>query len=94
MTALLLADAKDLTREQYLAVSKRAVDTGDVEKVRLFYEQAEHCVPNLPRTYYGDVISYAYDEKNHIAKALLNQATPEQIGGASPPAAPSGSTSG
>jgi hypothetical protein len=84
MTALLLADAKDLTREQYLAVSKRAVDTGDVEKVRLFYEQAEHCVPNLPRTYYGDVISYAYDEKNHIAKALLNQATPEQIGGASP----------
>lgn len=84
MTALLLADAKDLTGEQYLTASKHAVHTGDMEKVRLIYEQAEHCVADLPRTYYGDVISYAYDEKNHIAKALLKQATPEQIGGASP----------
>lgn len=84
MTALLLSNAKDLTGEQYLTASKRAVDTGDGEKVRLFYEQAEHCAPDLPRTYYGDVISYAYDEKIHIAKELLKQATPEQIGGASP----------
>lgn len=84
ITALLLSNAKDLTGEQYLTASKRAVDTGDGEKVRLFYEQAEHCVTDLPRTYYGDVISYAYDEKIHIAKALLKQATPEQIGDASP----------
>ncbi len=84
MTALLLADAKELTWEQYLTASKRAVDTGDAEKVRLFYEQAEHCVADLSMTYYGDVISYAYGEKTHIAKALLKQATSEQIGGASP----------
>jgi hypothetical protein len=30
------------------------------------------------------VILHAYDDKNHIAKALLKQATPEQIGGAPP----------
>ncbi|MDD3229974.1 MAG: ankyrin repeat domain-containing protein [Oscillospiraceae bacterium] len=84
MTMLVLADAKELTGEQYLGASKRAVDTGDVEKVRLFYEQAERCVADLPKTYYGDVISHAYGEKNHIAKALLMQATPEQIAGASP----------
>jgi len=84
MTMLVLTDAKELTGEQYLGASKRAVDTGDVEKARLFYEQAEHCVADLPKTYYGDVISHAYGEKNHIAKALLKQATPEQIGSASP----------
>jgi len=84
MTMLLLTDAKELTGEQYLDASKRAVDTGDTEKVRLFYEQAEHSVADLPKKYYGDVISHAYGEKNYIAKALLKQATPEQIGSASP----------
>ena len=84
ITMLLLTDAKELTGEQYLRASNCAVDIGDIEKVRLFYEQAEHCVADLPRTYYGDVITHAYGEKNHIAKALLKHATPEQIGGASP----------
>ncbi len=84
MTMLLLTDAKDLTSEQYLKASKAAVNTGDIEKVRLLYEQAGHCVADLPETYYGDVILHAYDEKNHIAKALIKQATPEQIGGSSP----------
>lgn len=55
MTMLLLAEAKELTAEQYLAASKIAVATGDLEKVRLLYEQAEHCVAGLPETYYGDV---------------------------------------
>lgn len=84
MTMLLLADAKELTAEQYLAASKIAVATGDIDKVRLLYEQAGHSVAGLPETYYGDVILHAYDEKNHIAKTLLKQAAPEQIGGASP----------
>jgi hypothetical protein len=84
MTMLLLNDAKELTGDQYLKASKFAIDAGDVEKVQLLYEQAEHCVTNLPKTYYGDVIIHAYGEKNHIANALLKQATPEQIGGASP----------
>jgi hypothetical protein len=84
MTMLLLTDAKELTGDQYLRASKFAVDAGDVEKVRLFYEQAECCVADLPRTYYGDVIDYAYGEKKHIAKALLKQTTPEQISGAAP----------
>ena len=84
MTMLLLTDVKELTGDQYLRTSKFAVDAGDVEKVRLFYEQAEHCVTDLPRTYYGDVIIHAYGEKNHITNSLLKQATPEQIGGASP----------
>jgi hypothetical protein len=83
MTMLVLADAKELTGEQYLGASKRAVDIGDVEKVRLFYEQAER-IADLPKSYYGDVISHAYGENNHIAKVLLKQATLEQIGGASP----------
>ncbi|OCN03304.1 hypothetical protein A7X67_13195 [Clostridium sp. W14A] len=84
MTMMLLADAKDLPADQYLGASMIAVDEGDVEKARLLYEQAEHCVANLPKTYYGDVIARACDEHMHIANALLKQATPEQIGGASP----------
>jgi hypothetical protein len=84
MTMLLLADAKNLTAEQYLGASMAAVDIGDLEKVRLLYEQAEHCVIDLPKTYYGDVIARAYDERKHIANALLKQASPEQIIGARP----------
>ncbi len=52
--------------------------------MRLLYEQAEKLRRKSPQTYYGDVIAHAYSEKNHIAKELLRQATPEQIGGASP----------
>jgi len=84
MTMLLLADARDLTAGQYLGASIFAVDTGDIERARLFYEQAEHCVADLPKTYYGDVIARALDEHRHIANALLKQATPEQISGAAP----------
>lgn len=84
MTMLLLGNAKGLTGEQYLQASKAAVDTGDLEKVRLLYEQAASCVADLPETYYGDVLAHAYGERNHIARALLKQSTPEQIGGAPP----------
>ncbi len=84
MTMLLLADAKDLPAEQYLKASLTAVDTGDIEKVRLLYEQAEHCAADLPETYYGDVIAHACDEHKQIANDLLRQATSEQISRAAP----------
>ena len=84
MMMLLLADANELIAGEYIGASRLAIDTGDVEKVRLLYEHAENCVADLPKTYYGDVIIHAYDENKHIAKVLLNQATPDQISGARP----------
>ena len=84
MTMLLLADAKDIPSEKYLKASTLAVNMGDAEKIRLLYEQAELCVADLPKTYYGDVIAHALEEHRHIANILLKQATPEQISGANP----------
>lgn len=84
MTMFLLIEAKDLTAETYLKASIAAVDIGDIEKALLLYEQAEHCVTDLPKTYHGDVIAHAYVGRKRIANALLKQATSEQIGGARP----------
>lgn len=79
MTMLLLENAQGLDGDQYIEASHRAVNIGDLEKVRLLYEQAEHCVADLPEIYHGEVIRHAYGNKGYIASALLKDATPEQI---------------
>ena len=84
MTVLLLAEIKGMNFEAYFKASKLAVNTGDIERVCLLYEQAACCVTELPETYHGDIVGYAYSENRQIAKALLKQATSEQIGSARP----------
>ena len=56
MTALLLASIDRYDGECYLAASKRAVNTGDGERVKLLMEQAESHVSGLDPEYYGKVI--------------------------------------
>lgn len=84
MTLLLLADAREIPKEQYLEASKRAVDIGDGERALFLFEQAELLVSDQYETYYGAVIGHAYGDKEHIAHTLLKHATPEQIEGAPP----------
>ena len=83
MCALILADATGLSYERYLGACKKAVGTGDLDRVRLFIEQAEHCVKDLAPSLYGELITHAYaEDQRHISDALIRQATPGQIAAA------------
>ena len=85
MTLSLLSVATNISPSSYLTACKRAVDTGDGQRVRSLIEWAESCLseplPSLP----GEVILYAYmNDCRNIAKDLIAQCTSEQIAAAPP----------
>ena len=85
MALTLLVDAEHISPSSYLTACKRAVDTGDGQRVRSLIEQAEsrlsEPMPSLP----GEVILHAYKEGHrNIAKNLIAQCTSEQIAAAPP----------
>lgn len=83
MCQIMLSDVKGLSSEVYLTACKKAIDTADLERVKLFAEQAKNCVDVLDLTLHGDMICHAYgEEKKHIATALVQQCTREQIASA------------
>lgn len=83
MCALLLDEAKELPGELYLDACKKAVDTADLERVKLFTGKLEHCVKDPAPSLYGELISHAYGaDQRHISDALIRQAAPEQIAAA------------
>ena len=85
MTDSILQEANGITNEAYLVACKAAVATGNTEKVLLMADKAEKCVADLDMGLYGKVISEAMSEhKNHIARELVKQCTPEQIQAANP----------
>lgn len=79
MSALVLLHKPLISCDAYLTACKRAVDTGDAERVKLLVGSMENCVTDPRPAFHGEVIEYAYSEKPHIAKGLINQCTPEQI---------------
>ena len=87
MTALLVDSMEQCqcSYSAYLTACKRAVDTGDAQRVQLLVEQAEHCINEPPPSFHGKVIQYAYgNDRRHIAKGLIQRCTPEQIAAAPP----------
>ena len=85
MCHLLLGDTQNIPGGVYLAASKKAIDTGDMERAAFFADQAEGCVLDLDPSLYGDMICHAYSEnQKNIATALIQQCTPEQIAAAKP----------
>ena len=82
MVLSLLVDAEHFDADAYLTACKRAVDTGDIERVKFLAEQANACVAEPRPSLCGEVIQYAYSEQPHIAKELIRQCTLEQIAAA------------
>lgn len=82
MVLSLLVGAEHFDAEAYLTACKRAVDTGDIERVKFLAEQANACVTEPRPSLCGEVIQYAYSEQPHIAKELIRQCTLEQIAAA------------
>lgn len=85
MTLMLLAAVDQVSPEAYLTACKRAVETGDSQRVQTLVKEAKsrlsEPMPSLP----GEVILYAYTEGHrNIAKDLIAQCTPEQIAAAPP----------
>ena len=83
MCQIMLLNAKYTSNEDYLAACKKAIDTADLERVKIFAQWAEKCVPDLDSALYGKMICHAYGEnQRHISDALIRQAAPEQIAAA------------
>ena len=83
MTLSLLSAAPNISPSAYLTACKRAVDTGDEQRVQFLIEQAERHLsepmPSIP----GETILYAYmNDHENIAKDLIDQCTPKQIAAA------------
>ena len=85
MVRALLSAVGRFSPEAYLTACKRAVDTGDGQRVRSLIERAESCLseplPSLPSA----AILHAYmNDHRNIAKDLIAQCTSEQIAAAPP----------
>lgn len=85
MALTLLVDAERISPSSYLTACKRAVDTGDGQRVRSLIERAESCLseplPSLPSV----AILHAYmNGHRNMAKDLIAQCTSEQIAAAPP----------
>ncbi len=84
MTHLLLSDVEHFSEEAYRAACLNAIDTSDLEKVKLFLSEAEDHVEDLSPSFQGDMACCAYTEHRAIAKEIIEQCSNEQIAAAPP----------
>ena len=80
MTRLLLDSGMRFSDETWLDACKRAVDTGEGQRVRLLLDRAEAAGPHP--TLFGDVLCYAYGQNRAMARDLVRWARPEQVSAA------------
>jgi hypothetical protein len=91
MTNMLCAAATEISYDMYLRACKNSVDLGDMERTLFMLSKAPDCVIAVKPEFYGDVILHAlsHDErhggrKTHIAAAIAEACTPEQLQSADP----------
>ena len=85
MVQTLLSSVERFSPEAYLAACKRAVETGDSQRVRTMVEEADSHLPEPSPSLAGEVIVHAYaNDRNNIASDLIDQCSPEQIAAAPP----------
>ena len=85
MVRALLSAVGRFSPEAYLTACKRAVDTGDSQRVQTLVEQMKSRLSEPRPTLPGEVIQYTYGhDHQEIAKDLLRRCTPEQIAAAPP----------
>jgi len=84
MTSVMLSIEKDIPYDQYLTACKRAVDSGNTERILLLNEQADRHINNLNQELHGEIIGYALQDKGHIARAVADNCSQDQITAAKP----------
>ena len=83
MTKLMMLGTKSPYPEDvWLAACKRAVDTGDLQRVQMMLDRtmdkADSPSPSLP----GEVLQYAYLQNPAMGSELIRRAAPEQVAAA------------
>ncbi len=73
MTAMLLNGRTDVDYSSYCAACKKAIDINDVEKSLFLLHWAEHAVPQLEPSFYGEMACYAHLEHRFIAEQIIHQ---------------------
>ena len=85
MVRALLSAVGRFSPEAYLTACKRAVETGDSQRVRTMVEEAESHLSEPYPSLAGEVILHAYaNDRKGIAKDLIGKCSPEQIAAAPP----------
>ena len=82
MTAMLLNDRTDVDYTSYCAACKKAIDINDPEKALFLLHWAEHAVPQVEPSFYGEMASYAYLDHCFIATQIIHQCNEIQISSA------------
>lgn len=82
MMAYLLAQQGTVTPDAYMDACKRAINTGEVERVKTLLSEAEAHVSDLPSDFHGEVIRFAYGEKPYMGRELVDHCTQDQIAAA------------
>ena len=85
MVLMLLSAVERFSPEAYLTACKRAVDTGDSQRVRTLVAEAESHLSEPTPSLAGEVMSYAYaNHRQNMTRDLIDQCTAEQIAAAPP----------
>lgn len=85
MTIKLLKDAKNVPNDLYLTACKKAIDTGDANRVYIMVNQSNGCRVTNDQSVHSDLISYAMHKKmQYIAQKVLDMCTPKTISEANP----------
>ena len=79
MTAMLLNGRTDVDYSSYCDACKKAIDINDPEKALFLLHWAEHCVPEVEPSFYGEMASYAYLDHRFIATQIIHQCSSERI---------------
>ena len=82
MAKLMLGAKTPYPEDVWLDACKRAVDTGDLQRVQMMLDRtmdkADSPSPSLP----GEVLQYAYLQNPAMGSELIRRATPEQVAAA------------
>ena len=83
MVRTLLSAVERFSPEAYLTACKRAVETGDGQRVRTMVDKAESRLSEPYPSLAGEVMLHAYaNDRKSIAKDLIDQCSPKQIAAA------------
>ena len=82
MTKLMLGRKAPYPEDVWLDACKRAVDTGDLQRVQMMLDRTMDKVDNPSPSLPGEVLQYAYLQNPAMGSELIRRAAPEQVAAA------------
>ena len=82
MAKLMLGAKTPYPENVWLDACKRAVDTGDLQRVQMMLDRTMDKVANPSPSLPGEVLQYAYLQNPAMGSELIRRATPEQVAAA------------